>query len=1073
MRRQNHSCDQCRKAKRACDAPSLRETVRRGSLSESDKSEPLIGVDPSATANGAPLLENEYRPCSYCLKTSKHCTLNWARSQLQAASTTRTSELRQKKRQRATETQQAQAQRTQNPVTNAAVTGIPVSAAPPSGQPPAPMFPSPPQSSASTLRTTSEASDVNGIPPSVPLTAAAANVDMSAFWDSTQASPFQSLTNHLDTFVPLPGTHHQHHHQPQAHPHGGFTNGVDLSTLGFDASVGTDGTNGLVGLPFDGMPVTTADLVSRPAFHNMTAPDPTALWAMMPNQTNLDVNNSQAVFDLSTPEVFSSVNGEDEDGSASSVITDGYSMQHRSSFAHPQFGGANTRRMSSTFSIVSPSPNTVEFMMATRINNHSISENLLQIYHDVLEHNLTCWITEETCPYNVWARPPKQKPMKSIASGPANVNFPIVNLGGRRTWAPPANHKQQFGPKWSNRVYRRVMKLDKLAQAVGIMRLTPAQNQASQKAMHLVIMAFATQWAQGSQRQRESYAAGFATMNYATTEEFDRSIQRSMWQQARMALQDCADIESYRVVCAEIIFGMTQRPWEEYEFAELELTTSHAQYGNGPLPTDDDTNDNGAEARRRREAILEKLNDVLDKDGPPIFSERAARKIHTLKIKFDNYELGFLGDQTKNRRNGQYMRDVTDTSSPYIGSEESQTVGLLFWLAVMFDTISATMTERPVVLADDESQHEAAEHDDMFSSRAFGPGADAGSTASNGRGNGNGAAGKNGDGGSIGLEDIMDAMRNNGSGSSTTSNGSANGGKSRQGSSSSSGVDPASITTNGKPAKKNNRWRIDLFIQDDPERMSHSQYHYPCAYDEAASVITRTAPVKVLLYREVLYLQNMLRKPYLTKGAPIEEVISETLMIYRYWNLTYGAFYRELIQHYPTVPTRIRGWFVCILSHWHLGALMMADVIALIDENRVGLEESRQRRENARTVASIRRSSAMQLADIARIATPLMPNSESDPTMPDFHYAVREGTILTEPWTMLLIRAFSKAATIHLREADGIRQQASTDLLGHEGETCRQSLRHCEECIQALWYLGKKSDMARNVAAVLFRAMNV
>lgn len=895
---------------------------------------------------------------------------------------------------------------------------------------------------------------------------------MSAFWPA-QPSPFQPLTNHLDTFVPLPGTHHQHHHQLQPHPHGCFTNGVDLSTLGFDAGVGSDGTNGLIGMPFDSLPVTTADLVSRPAFHNMATPDPTALWAMMPGQTSLDVNNGgQTVLDLS-PDVFSSVSGEDEDGSASSVITDAYSMQHRSSFTHPQFGGANGRRMSS-FSMVSPTPNNIEFMLATRVNNHSISENLLQIYHDVLEHNLTCWITEETCPYNVWARPPKQKPMKTISNGPVNngPNFPVMTLGGRRSWAPQANYQQQFGPKWSNRVYRRVMKLDKLAQAVGIMRLSPAQNQASQKALHLVIMAFATQWAQGSQRQRESYAAGFATMNYATTEEFDRSIQRSLWQQARSALQDCADIESYRVVCAEIIFGMTQRPWEEYEFAELELITSHAQYGDGPLPTDYYANDNGAEVRRRREAILEKLNDVIDKDGPPIFTERAARKIHTLKLKFDNYELGFLGNQTKNdRRNGQYMRDVTDTSSPYMGSEESQTVGLLFWLAVMLDTISATMTERPVVLADDESQHEAAEHDDMFPGKPFGPGMDAGSSGSNGHG----AAGKGGDGINIGLEDIMDAMRNNGSGSSTTSNGS-NGkgsGKSRKGSDTSNGTDPASITSNGKPAKKNNRWRIDLFIQDDPERMSHSQYHYPCAYDEAASVITRTAPVKVLLYREVLYLQNMLRKPYLTKGAPIEEVISETLMIYRYWNLTYGAFYRELIQHYPTVPTRIRGWFVCILAHWHLGALMMADVIALIDENRVGLEESRQRRETARTVASIRRSSAMQLADIARIATPLMPNSDSDPTMPDFHYAVREGTILTEPWTMLLIRAFSKAAIIHLREADGIRQQRSADLLGHEGESCRESLRHCEECIQALWYLGKKSDMARNVAAVLFRAMNV
>ncbi|CAK7214665.1 hypothetical protein SEUCBS140593_002258 [Sporothrix eucalyptigena] len=1029
MRRQNHSCDQCRKAKRACDAPSLRETVRRGSLAESDKSDRLPNSDAAVNGTSSTLVEVEYRPCSYCLKTSKHCTLNWARSQLQAsqnASATRTTELRQKKRQR-TEAAQAHAQgRSQAPV-QAGTAAVPPVIPPP----PVSIFPSPPQSSTSTLRTTSETGDV-GPMPSVPLTAAAANVDMSAFWGS-QPSPFQGMTNHLDTYGPLP-THHQQHQ-----PHHDFSNGVNgvsgvnLSTLGFDATVGPDPTTGLMGLPFDGMPVTTADLVSRPAFHNIT-PDTTALWGMMPTQNGLDVNGSQPVLDLSPPEVFSSVSGEEDDGSSSSAIADNYSMQHRASFTHP-YAGTAARRMSSYSNMMSPAPNNIEFMMATRVNNNSISESLLQIYHDVLEHNLTCWITEETCPYNVWARPAKQMPIKSIAASSSDDPRTMA-VGGRRTWAPHTTYKQQFGPKWSNRVYRRVIKLDKAAQAHGIMHLTAAQNQLSQKALHLVIMAFATQWAQGSQRQRETYAAGFATMNYATTEEFDRSIQRSLWQQARRAVQDCADIESYRVVCAELIFSMTQRPWEEYEFAELELTTSNAQYGNGPLPTDDEENNN-AEARRRREAILSKLSEVIEKDGPPVFIERAARKMHALKFKFDNYELGFLGETTTgktDRRNGRDMRDVTDTTSSHMNSEESQTVGLLFWLAVMFDTISASMTERPVVLADDESQHEAAEHDEMFPDKNYRQA----------------TAGSEDD--SISLEEITDTMRKH----------------------SNSGYDPAAIMSSGKPAKKNNRWRIDLFIQDDPSRQSTATaYHYPCPYDDAARIVTRCAPVKVLLYRQVLYLQNMLRKPYLTKGAPIEEVISETLTIYRYWNLTYGAFYRELIQSYPTVPTRIRGWFVCILAHWHLGALMMADVVELVDENHVGSEEAEELRSKAHTVASIRRSSALQLADLARVATPLMGNSDSDPSMPDFHYAVREGTILTEPWTILLIRAFSKAAIIHLREADDIRQQGSADVLGHEGEALRKSLRHCEECIQALWYLGKKSDMARNVAAVLFRAMNV
>lgn len=1009
MRRQNHSCDQCRKAKRACDAPSLREAARRGSVSDAWRTD----------SDKAGISENEYRSCSYCLKTNKHCTLEWARSQLQAAqsaSAARSTEHRRTKRPRSDGQAKSAADSdsksasppssvpdckpTMTPVSNAPALSQQQAQVPPLSQPlhqphqqpPQPVFPSPPptMTPTSTMRTTSEVGDA-GTRSSIPPTASA--VDMS-FWNTTNPSAFQNIPN-LDSFNAMTTNSH---HNPQNH--NTFAANANLSSLGFSGanSLSPDGTANL--MSFDTIPVTTSELVTRPAFHSMT-PDQTALWGMLPTQPTLDVNgNPQSVIGLSPPEVFSSINGEDEDASSSSAIADSFSI-HRSSFGQQQFAGA--RRMSSYSNMVSPAPtNTVEYMMAARFNNHSISENLLQIYHDVLEHNLTCWITEETCPYNIWARPAKQKQIKAIAAG-IPLQAPVVAVGGRRSWEPHQTYKSQFGPNWSNRVYRRVTKLDKKAQDTGIMRLSRAQNQASQKALHLVIMAFATQWAQGSQRQREAYTAGFAQTTYASSEEFDRSIQRSLWHQARAALQDCADIESYRVACAELIFGLTQRPWEEFEFAELELTTSSAQFSanvnmahNAGGPT------SFSEARRKREAILSKLTEVIQKDGPPIFIERAARKMHALKSKFDNYELGFLGEEFSE------PKDVTDSGSK-ITTEDGQTVGLLFWMAAMFDTISASLSERPAVLADDESQHEAAEHEQMFPGASFhSSGSEAGTSEA----------------------DIAMAI------------------------------------------KKSNRWRIDLFIQDNPERMSH-QYHYPCSYEDATHNITHATPVKVLLYRQVLYLQNMLRKPYLTKGRPTEEIVSETLMIYRYWNIKYGAFFRELIQHYPTVPSRIRGWFVCILAHWHLGALMLADVLELVDQNRVGLEENRQQRLTSRTVANIRRTSAIQLSDLARVATPLMPDSESDPTMPDFHFAVREGTILTEPWTILLIRAFSKASIIHLREADEIRQQGSPDLLGHDSEACRESLRRSEDCIQALWYLGKKSDMARNVAVVLFRAMNV
>ncbi|CAK7269914.1 hypothetical protein SEPCBS57363_003838 [Sporothrix epigloea] len=1039
MRRQNHSCDQCRRSKRACDAPSV--AGERDLYVRSDNGVATLSAVPIGTPVTRVNVQIKYPPCSYCFKTNKTCTLEWARSQMQAAEATYANRaIVYRQRRRRAPVQYVQVEH------------------PPDGSDPSSaahffmaVYPSPPHPSPSALQTASDYS-AGSIGPDGSLDP---HGDVPIPWPC-QPSSSHDPSHDLAMFAPQPTTIHQQ--QQTLHNLSDSVDNLDgvnfnpssgtvglASTLGCDPIATLDTSTDLIVPTFDGMPFTGSELVSQPVFHYM-APDSTAPWGVgvLPLHTSgLELVNHHDSLNVPPSDSFRSANSEEDDGNSTSATTaDNYALQHSASFNHPPYAGAAAQHCVPPYSaMVSPSShNALEFQIATRINNDTISEGLLQIYHDVLEHNLTCWITEETCPYNVWARPPKQKVVRLLGN---NGDAQTVAVGGRRTWSPHSDYQQQFGPTWSNRVYRRVMELDKKAQGAKIMRLTVDQNRRSQKTLHLAIMAFATQWAQGSQRQRETYAAGFATMNGATTNEFDRNIQRSLWQQARQALQDCADIECYRVVCAELIFSITQRPWEESEFAELELTTSSTACGDDLLPSESDVNTQRAQARRRRDAILGKLDEVISKDGPPIFVERAARKMHALKSKFDDYQLGFLGETAQGKRkrhSGQGAHDFTDLMSPHLASEESQTVGLLFWLAVMFDTISASMTGRPVVLADDESQHEAAEHDAVFSDRVYAS-----------------TTGLDGNTESISLADIAQTMHSH-SNSHSGSN----------------GVNPTNFSTNFPSGKKNNRWRIDLFIQDDPSRQSTTQsYHFPCPYDDAARVVTRCAPVKVLLYRQVLYLQSMLRKPYVHKGTPIEEVIQETLMVHRYWNLTYGDFFCELIQHYSVVPTRIRGWFVCLLAHWHLGALLMADLVDAIDENRIGDDASRVLRINAGTVESIRRSSALQLADLARVATPLMANADSDPSMPDFHYAVREGTILTEPWTILLIRAFSKASVIHLHAADDIRDQHLADLLVVEDEASRKSLQLCEECIQALWYLGKKSDMARNVAVVLSRAMNV
>ncbi|KAI5456585.1 hypothetical protein BGZ63DRAFT_318566, partial [Mariannaea sp. PMI_226] len=550
------------------------------------------------------------------------------------------------------------------------------------------------------------------------------------------------------------------------------------------------------------------------------------------------------------------------------------------------------------------SPFSMDQTMMARSNTQLISASLLQIYHDVLEHNLSCWVTEATCPYS------------------ADVTTP------------------EWGPYWSNRVYRRTVKLDQMAQSTRMIQLARSQDRAATRALHLSIMAFATQWAQGSRRQRQQYLSvgeeGEVMEGGEINEEFDRNLQRHFWDLAQRALQEVSDLESYRVVCAELVFGLTQKPWNE-ELAEETMTTAAA----GTATTAEDA--------------MTQVNNIISSEGPPMYMERAARKMHALKYRYDSIR----------RRGGQAATVALDT-------EDTDTIGLLYWLTVMFDTVSSSMNERPVVVSDD----------DCHMDESSGPW----------------------------KIDMFADVDNGGNNSSTTT------------------------TNNGTNGIKN-----DDFL------------HWPCSYEAAAEAVVKSAPVKILLFRHVSYLQNLLRKGIGGRGGQqqqqqMREVINSAMSVYRYWNSTYGAFFRELVHNFELVPPRIQGWFFCISAHWHLAALMLADLLleagSLVEEDW------------ADVACTIRTCSVRELSDLARVATGGGGGGGggSHPRLNNLHHAVSEGTILTEPWTMILIRAFSKAV-----------------VLGRAGEAMYSTTTNSDVgyCIRALWLLGKKSDMARKAAEVL------
>lgn len=594
---------------------------------------------------------------------------------------------------------------------------------------------------------------------------------------------------------------------------------------------------------------------------------------------------------------------------------------------------------------------SADHLIMENSNKVLISDSLLQIYHDVLENNLACWLVEDTCPYKLqWRRCEPTRAQQS----------PIPGTPTHPEW----------GIAWSNRMYRRIRQLDRSAQSAKLIRLTAYENQAASRALNLAVMAFSTQWAQGKRRWNGFHGASRleCLMDHEGEEvgdEFEQVLQQSIWEQARRALQHVSDLECYRVVFAELIFGLIQKPSSSDDH-DLDATVSSAP---------------GNLRESATALILPKITDIISREGPPIFLERGARKIHALKYRFEAHQAGF--QQGARNCSTEPKVDVFHAMS----AEDGQTIGLLYWLAVMFDTVSSSTHGRPVVLPDEECQHDAARR---------------------------------------------------------------------------------AAKSHTKEPAINVRWKLNLYAQDDTERPS--LLHWPCPYEVATRAVARSAAVKVLLFRHVSYLQNALRN--FEHGPAIEDIIKTTLSVYRYWDATHGAFFRDLTMNYESVPPRIRSWFPCIGIPWHLGSLMLADLIAFVDENQLGCDGYREKRLHVGLVTKIRRTSSIELAELAAIITPQVIGTMASEQLPDFHFAVSESPILTEPWTILLIRAFTKASIFHMSEIEEFRDH---QWLGrnHDREVLRASTARFESCVRALRFLGSKSRMAEAIAVVLSRYLDV
>ncbi|RMJ18425.1 hypothetical protein CDV36_001896 [Fusarium kuroshium] len=582
-------------------------------------------------------------------------------------------------------------------------------------------------------------------------------------------------------------------------------------------------------------------------------------------------------------------------------------------------------------------------------NKRLITKSLLKIYHDVLESNLACWLTERTCPYT--------RNWDGYASRETSV-----------TLSPQSTLSSPVKTLSLNRFYTRVLRLDRAMMANNLISLTASQDRTASKALNQVIMAFSSQWSQNYSRREKPFGGDSTSCDSeddfleSHNDDFERDFQRATWHQARVALLEASEIECYRVVYAEILFNWTEKLDQPGEAGiTSDWMTEKGMHENDPLSCS--------------------FMDILGRGGPPVFIESASRKIQVLKFKLDVARIGSL-KTTGARRNGSTPKK----RSLNIGQEEQATARLLYWLAVMCDTVSSSTNGRPRAIKDEycdglasrPREHPDVAHDpcfDTIQSEVFG--------------------------------------------------------------------------------------EMDFFGAD-----KSLQLDWPSAHDFVFEGITMSVPVKVLLFRKVSSLQNALRQG---NHEQVDDIIQGSIATYRRWNVTYGAFFRELAQMYSTLPARIKGWFICIVIPWHLAVMLMADLIDFADNNEVGKADTRTARIESQITSRMRRSTAVDVAELAKLTCPAGEDwGGNSPTeqLPGYHFAVKSSAILTEPWTVLLIGAFRNAAVYHLGIVEDLRRN-DWQALGHAPDEMREAEVQVKHCIDALWLLGRRSDMSYVLAKLL------
>ncbi|SPO46464.1 related to regulatory protein alcR [Moesziomyces antarcticus] len=634
------------------------------------------------------------------------------------------------------------------------------------------------------------------------------------------------------------------------------------------------------------------------------------------------------------------------------------------------------------------SPTSSAHRMTTAIDRIFLNDGLIRVYEGAAEQALRCWITSANTPYMLLDRT-SSSPLPSALSSSAG---------------------QQL-------VYWRICELDRGARGLlGHSSAALSREKDIMDAFHSVVLAFAAQWSP----HWISGLAGKANLHAAgpqLSKASENKVRLALWECARDKLQKVANLDSFRVIFALIIFAWTEKPREVLDRAAND-------------PDIDLNSDNCA---------LDTSSWQSPAEGSTFLLVAAMRKLLSIKFKIEGKKRRGLspwnapGSKTKpsasasssadqatslnhvgassgpNAHNGtdfepsekqkmarqiqsdlESRRQSTEDNTPHTaGTAKASpnevarmegTYHMLYWLCVVIDTETSVLRKHPPVVCDEDSEVMSSVPGAAFSPDAF---------------------------------------------------------------------DTASCELPTPAAGRKGIW--DDYIIDISKRKAATEFasSWPCDEKKAAATLAFSTPVKVVMFRQISRLQMSFWRRASTQA--VEQHIRSGLSIIYHWNQIYGRLIDSCRESHASLPASIQSWYTLLAFPWYLAVLLFVEMVQTVDM--AGSSDKHARFERARS-GIFPRLRDRACSDLALLIGAIQ-STAFNHQEPTFQYVRDSGgnLLLTEPWSEILVHSITTVV--------------KTEVKLHEGycslfkwKELEESHARIEKCLWALEQLSDRSPSA-------------